>query len=209
VKELFGKESVIINDSGTFNEIAPGGDKTKGETLRIIWVGIINSRKALEIGIKALAQTKINRDFVLEVCGNGPEEDDCKKLSQELGISGQVKFNGRLPHTEVIKRMREADLMLFTSLMEGTPNVVNEALSLGLPVICHNICGQGELINETCGLKVPLINPEKSAELFAEAIDKLTPESINRMSQNAFERAKQLTWYKKAESMYGYYQKLV
>ncbi|MDD2799751.1 MAG: glycosyltransferase family 4 protein [Bacteroidales bacterium] len=209
LKELYQKESTIINDSGTFNEIEPVVRIKNGEKIELIWVGIINARKSLDIAIKALASSKNRENIELHVCGNGPEEKNCKILSQSLGIENLVTFHGKVEHKEVIEKMKRVDAMLFTSLMEGTPNVVNEALSMGLPVICHDNCGQGELIKPECGIKVPYINPDTSITGFANAIDKLNKPNIKQMSQHAYIRAKELTWRCKAEKVFSEYCKLI
>ncbi|NJK95527.1 MAG: glycosyltransferase [Bacteroidales bacterium] len=57
-------------------------------------------------------------------------------------------------------------MFLNTSLSEGVPVSVMEALSFGLPVIATDVGGTGELINDEVGM---LINPEISPALLMSA----------------------------------------
>jgi glycosyltransferase involved in cell wall biosynthesis len=103
--------------------------------------------------------------------------------------------------------MSGADALIFTSLQEGTPHVVHEALSLGLPVLCHDSCGHAESIDETCGIKVAVRNPAASVAGFAEAVTTLlrAPQRVEELSRGALARVQQLTWDKKARQMVSIY----
>ncbi len=92
--------------------------------------------------------------------------------------------------------MRESDVFLFTSLQEGTSTVVMEALSLGLPVICHDACGMSVAVTETSGIKIRMISREKSITDFATAIRSLisNPTQIQSLSAAALHRAQELSW---------------
>jgi glycosyltransferase involved in cell wall biosynthesis len=99
--------------------------------------------------------------------------------------------------------MQTADVFAFTSLQEGTSNVVMEALSLGLPVICHDACGMGVAVNNSCGIKIPMTSPAQSIEGFASAIQTLIdePARINQLSQGALKRADELSWDRKVQEI--------
>ena len=56
--------------------------------------------------------------------------------------------------------MQDADIALITSLRELTSTVI-ESLSLGLPVVCLDHCGFSDVIDESCGIKVPVTNFSK------------------------------------------------
>src|SRR5690606_20159070 len=66
---------------------------------------------------------------------------------------------------EVFKLMAEAALLLMPSLDEGIPNVVVEAMAIGLPVISTDCGGVSELIADgENGWIVPTRKPEAMAE---------------------------------------------
>ena len=93
---------------------------------------------------------------------------------------------------------------------EAATSVIMEALSLGLPVICHDASGMGEAVTGLCGIKVPLANPAKSIEGFSNAIQRLVenPELLKRLSGGALDRARELSWdgiAKRISDAYGEY----
>ena len=112
-----------------------------------------------------------------------------------------IEWIKKLNHKEVFQLMKKSDFLVHTSVREGTPNVIAEALSTGLPVICHDAYGMSIAINDTCGIKIPLISPEKSAQLFHDAIGKLVTQKnlLEDLKKGAIKRATEITWEKKAE----------
>ena len=168
-----------------------------GEPLRIIWSGLHIARKALPLLLRALAAIPRELPWSLEVLGNGPSTGRWKGLSEELGLPKQrIYWSGHLPKTEAIDRMRHAHVLIHSSLNEGTPTVMMEALSLGLPVICHDAFGMSAAITKECGVKVPLKDPETSILGFRASIMMLLekPDLLERFSSGALLRAVQLSW---------------
>jgi len=87
------------------------------------------AQKALEQGLSAT--------FVL--AGTGPEEGPLQRLADELGISGQVKFLGQVE--ERSRFYRTLDRFALTSLHEGLPIVLLEAMASEIPVISTDLEG--------------------------------------------------------------------
>lgn len=65
------------------------------------------------------------------------------------------------------------DLFFFTSIAEGTPHVILEAIGNNLPILCFDTCGQGDCVNKNIGIKIPLSNPQKSTYEFASILNNL------------------------------------
>ena len=70
--------------------------------------------------------------------------------------------------------MSRAHVLLHTSLAEATSTVILEALARGLPVVCHDACGMRIAVDDRCGIKVPLIDPNTSIKGFSRAIGLLS-----------------------------------
>lgn len=98
--------------------------------------------------------------------------------------------------------MNEGHVFLHSSVKEGTPHVVVEALALGMPVICHDACGMGIAVDDRCGLKIPLSDPATSTSGFHAAIRRLLtePELLPTLSAGAYQRATELSWESKVEA---------
>lgn len=214
IHDLWGVECEKMVETGTVlrNE-GRVREWTPSQPLRIVWSGIHTSRKALPILIYALAQVRKefpDVDIVVDVLGEGPETEGWKKLSEKLGVAQLLNWHGRLPHDQALKVMNDGHVFAFPSLKEGTPHVVLEALSLGLPVICHDACGMGTVVNDSCGIKVPLHTPDESIEGFAAALLKFfnSPEMIKRLSIGSLRRAEESTWKAKAQQISKAYEEI-
>lgn len=168
--------------------------------LRLAWSGRHIGLKALPILLHALAGLGPQCPVKLTVLGSGDQTATWRDLAERLRLDDRTHWIGQLPQEDAVARVAQAHVFVFTSLQEATSNVVLEALSLGLPVICHDACGMGAVVDESCGIKVPLRNPESSIKGFEEAIRRLqsNPAEVARLSAGALRRADQLSWDGKA-----------
>lgn len=107
--------------------------------------------------------------------------DECETLIRDHGL---VDFVSLFPKTKDIHRKyQEADYFCLPSFYEGTPNVLCEAISCGLPVMVSDICDNGYYAQE--GFNGVLFNP-LSPEDIADAIYKLM--SQDNISYQAYRR---------------------
>ena len=168
-------------------------------TLQMVWSGLHVPRKALPILLRALARVKSTRGDLnvrVEILGDGPDTMSWKKMAIKMGVGDLLRWHGRLTHDAALSVMNSSHMLVFTSLKEGTPHVVLEALSLGLPVVCHDACGMGTVVDETCGIKVALKNPRLSVDGFAWAIESIlsNPHRVEELSKGAVRKADGSTW---------------
>jgi glycosyltransferase involved in cell wall biosynthesis len=181
--------------------------------LRIVWSGLHVGRKALPLLLKALGELNESNEMGTEltVLGSGPETHRWRALARQLGLERRTQWTGRLPWELALAEMDKSDVFVLTSLQEGTSNVVMEALSLGLPVLCHDRCGMGVAVDKTCGIKVPMHGPRESVWGFAEAIRALIvePERIERLSLGALARAEELSWERKVDEIATAYDQVL
>jgi len=121
---------------------------------------------------------------------------------RKLGIPN-VKLVGSVNHREVFQLMDNADFLVHTSIQEATSSVIPEALSMGLPVICHDAFGMSIAVNETCGIKVPLESPAGSISGFNKAISRLVSDKnhLRSLKEGALIRSEQISWDVMAETM--------
>jgi len=168
----------------------------KTEPLRLVWAGYHIGRKAVPLVLNAIAQ--IGNEFPIQftILGDGPENAKWKALATELGITDKIIWTGNLPHAQAAIEMSKAHVFTFPSLQEASSTVTLEALSLGLPVICHDACGMGFIVNENCGIKIPMISPQQSIDGYAQSLRFLHdhPDDLVRLSQGALRRSDELSW---------------
>jgi glycosyltransferase involved in cell wall biosynthesis len=171
--------------------------------LRLCWIGLHIGRKALPIALRSLAELKargLGEKVHLTILGAGPETPTWQALCQQLQVQEMVSWTGQVPFQRVREELERQDAFVITSLQEGTPNVVMEALAAGLPVICHGVGGMSLAIDESCGFKIPLADRQTSILQFADAASRLVtfPGLLSRLSEGALRRAKALSWDKLA-----------
>ena len=207
-KKYFGIDTLLMNETGTYPLNKTVSVSPERTTFDIIWVGKADFRKQLGLAIRSIALTQCP-ELVLHIVGGG-DMDFYKKKAASLGVSDRCRFHGSVTHDEVLELMCHCDLFLFTSVAEGTPHVVLEAIGCNLPILCFDTCGQGDSVTEEIGYKIPLTNPIQSAKDFAEIISYLYnhQEELKRLSENCQDVAMQMSWDNKALALIKAYSQL-
>lgn len=116
------------------------------DKLWILGVGELSKRKNHEILIRAVAKVE---DVYLTIAGKGELQDELSSLIQELRIESRVSLIGF--RKDVSELCEAADVFAFPSYQEGLPVALMEAMASGKPVICSNIRGNTDLIDEGKG----------------------------------------------------------
>lgn len=200
----------ILLETGTICDDSLITKRPTGQILHLVWSGLIIFRKNLPILLKALYELK---DIALQltVIGDGPEKEKCQLLAEQLGINHKINWLGWVTHDRALTVLKEADVFVFSSVKEATSNVVLEALSFGKPVICHDTCGMGVAVKESCGIKIPLDCPKTSVTGFAQAISDLHNDRclLERLSHGALKRASELSWDEKAKTFAENYSQII
>ena len=194
----WGVDSSLIAEVGLPSEPIPDVHRgNPGGPLRVVWTGLHLPRKALNLGLEALALT--SPPLELHVLGEGPRTPAWKSLAKQLGVSKKCYFHGWLSRDEALAVMRSAQVMLITSLRDLTSTVTIEALAMGLPIVCLDHCGFAHVVDETCGIKVPLTDPKLVVKGISAALTLLANDELWRrqLAQGALIRAKAFGWEKK------------
>lgn len=212
VREQHKKDIILLNETGCYEREIPQKTHDR-ETFDVVWVGKYDYRKQLGLAIETIARLKDCSKLKLHIIGTGTdaEVNRYKLLANQLDVNDMIVWHGKIPNSEVQRIMRESDLFIFTSIMEGTPHVVLEAIQNALPVICFDACGQSGVVNETIGVKIPLTNKDKATDNFSDAIRKLynNTDELKQMSINCNQRQKEISWDGKAQIMVDIYKSVV
>jgi glycosyltransferase involved in cell wall biosynthesis len=176
------------------------------EKLKICWSGRHSSYKALDILIKAIDILRSD-NIEVYILGEGPETEKCKELAKSRNLNTLI-WCGQKEYEDAIDIMNNCHLFIHTSLREAASHVIMEALGLGMPVICHDVCGMSSVVNEDSGFKINFENPQKSVFLFGEKIKYIleNPEMLEKLSNGALNRAQELSWQSKADVMIEHYK---
>lgn len=162
------------NDRSTLNE------------KKAIAVGRLNREKHFDALIKAWRIVADHYpDWTLDIWGgNGPLEEELKKLIIELHLEDSVFLKGETP--DISAKMASSSLLVSTSITEGMPLVLLEALSAGLPIVTFNYkYGADEIVTDGSN---GFIVEEDNLQTLADRIGRLiTDESLRKqMGEKAY-----------------------
>lgn len=120
---------------------------SKGDTV-MLSVGELNKNKNHEIVLRTMAQLD-RADLHYVIAGIGDYKEHLEQLAKELGINSQLHLLGF--RTDVKELFKMADIFAHPSFREGLSVAVMEAMANGLPVICTDIRGNTDLIEDNKG----------------------------------------------------------
>ncbi len=208
-KKYLGIDSPLLNETGCYVQDHPLQDKPEKDTFDVLWVGKMDFRKQLALALQTTAAVDC-RLVRFHIVGGGDAEY-YKQLAIELDIADRCVWHGAVSHEKVQELMQQSDVFFFTSVAEGTPHVVLEAIGNNLPVVCFDTCGQGDAVNDKVGRKILLSTPVQSVRDFAEVLKELEHNRnlLKQMSQNCKQRQLELSWEEKARTMVEWYGRIV
>lgn len=180
------------------------------EPLRILWSGRFDPIKVLPVLLDALSGIT-RHPWELHILGDGPEKPRWKRHESRTTFTGNIHWHGMVPRSKALEIMATGHVFVHTSVKEGTPHVVVEALCLGIPVICHDACGMGIAVDARCGMKIPLADPTTSVEGFRTALLRVIeePQLLETLSEGAFARAAELDWDTKVNRFLAAYSEVL
>jgi glycosyltransferase involved in cell wall biosynthesis len=158
-------------DTDTFSP----GSGTKGHTPEIVRVFSNRGFFAVydtETLVRGFLQARTSDPRIhLVLKGDGPQESAVRQLVTSLGLGVFVTFQQKTSYAEVPQDYRASDIFITTSVSDGTPVSLLEAMASGLPCIATSVGGIPEWIeNDKNGILIP----PRSTEAVADAILQLS-----------------------------------
>ena len=173
---LSKKVMVITNYVDTDLFVPSNVAVAEHEVLRMICVGRLAPQKNIPAFLDAIAILKSKScRFRIDWYGQDFKNDysqQCYDSVKKNGLDDVFFFHPQ--SSEIIQRYQESDIFCLPSLYEGFPNVLCEAMSCGLPVLCSDVCDNSKIMKE--GINGYLFDPH-SVEDMAEKIEKMTRHS--------------------------------
>ena len=160
-KKMYAKKAVYVPGVGINTSVfAPKeGDSAINAKKRVelglamtdtvmLSVGELNKNKNHEIVLRAMAQLG-RSDLHYVIAGRGDLKDHLEQLAKDLGVNKHLHLLGF--RTDVKELFKMADFFAHPSFREGLSVAVMEAMANGLPVICTEIRGNTDLIEDKKG----------------------------------------------------------
>lgn len=176
----------------------------------LLSVSSLIKTKGIDISLKAVARlVEKYPDLKYYIIGSGEEENNLKKLAEELNITDNVVFLGRLPHKEVMQYMSRASMMVLPSWLEGFGIVYIEAMAHGKPVIA--VRGEGiedVIVDGENGFLVEPKDVDDVVKVLSFILD--NPDKAKKVGTKAKEIVmNNFTWLRNAEKTIGIYDNLI
>jgi glycosyltransferase involved in cell wall biosynthesis len=179
--------------------------------VRFISIGRLLHWKGFHLGLQAFAVAKLDEAEYWMV-GDGIERKRLQKLVEELGIASQVKFWGKLPRDETLRKLGECHVLVHPSLHDSGGTSCLEAMVAGRPVICLNLGGPAILVTDETGCKVPAHNLDQVVQDMAKSMTRLVrdPKLRVRLGQAAQKRGSEVfNWQAKGQFYNQLYEEIL
>ena len=159
-------------------------DNTQYEDTKIlISIGRLSKQKNYEALIKTFSKINNLEEYTLLILGKGPDQQKLEDLINDLGLNERVKLMGFVENP--YKFLNIAYAYICSSIYEGFPNGVLEALACGVPVVSNEFEGG---INEIISDKNGFIIDIASVDLLNKSLDAVGSLSRKDIRENCYSR---------------------
>ena len=140
----------VLHNGIRKEELWPGKRERPAGEIIFVTVGSLGEQKNHTFMIDAfeMASKQIKEKSVLHIIGDGGKREALQEYIQSKGLEKNVMLIGNIPYAEVLQSYQQSDIFLLSSLYEGCPNVVLEAMAQRLPVITSRVSGVSRMITE-------------------------------------------------------------
>ena len=191
-KKVQKKSRIILNQ---VNEIFYETEEFNGVREGIVSVGRLEAQKNYDLLIDAFSEIiKNNPNEQLLIYGEGNLKGRLIEKCKKLNVENNVHFMGAV--SEIQERIKGAKMFVLASNYEGLPNVVMEAMTLGLPIVCTDCpCGGPKMLiqNNESGILVRINDKNDMVQAMNKIL--LDKEFSKRISLNAKREANKFKPY--------------
>ena len=173
--------------------------------IRIVAVGTLKKVKGYERLLKIINKLSVNYNIHLYILGVGPLKCDMEKYIEDNKLENSITLLGY--HTNPYKFIRNSDLFVCSSYIEGFSTATTESLIIGTPVCTVEVSGMKELLGENSEYGLITKNDEES---LYNGIKSLldNPQRLNYYREKAFERGKRFSTGKTVDEVQRMFEKL-
>tara|TARA_B100000212_G_C27228066_1_gene470323 strand:- start:23 stop:799 length:777 start_codon:yes stop_codon:yes gene_type:complete len=203
VKKIYTNAQIaIVGNSADINTFKPG----KKNQYVFTSIGNLRWQKNYSTMIKAFnIFIKKNPNVILKIFGEGPDKSSLLKLIKELNLKNNVILKGYCDYEILAKELSQSYIYLQSSISEGLPKSLLEALSSGCPVVTTDAGGCKE-ISRDFGYCVKKNNPNQ----FAKAMIQLYEDKSywEKCHKKCLKYRNKLSWENLTEKVFSVYKQL-
>ena len=178
-------------------DFAQREDSYSGGQVRVLRLCWLLPSKGLETLLEAVALlSERSMDIRLEIVGKERVpgyQAQLESLAGELAVDDRVTFPGWRPYDQIKGVCLRNNVQVISSLAEGTPRVIVEGAATGLPLVCTEVGGCVDVLENE---KDALLVPPRDALAIADAVERIIAdgELRRRLISNGYEMAKECTF---------------
>jgi teichuronic acid biosynthesis glycosyltransferase TuaC len=171
----------------------------------VLFVGHLIEVKGVDYLLRAMCRLR-EKQASLFLVGEGNLRSSLVAMSRDLGLEEKCTFVGERPHDEIPLWLCAADCLVLSSLSEGLPTILVEAMFCNTPIVATDVGGVREIIDD--GRTGLLVRSKEPLEI-AHAIQRLlnNAEFASHLAEQARSDAMdRLSWKTNATRMLGVYR---
>ena len=154
----------------------------------ISFVGRLDKGKNVGELLDIFEQSNLPKDWILQIIGDGVERNNLEKYVKDKGLDANVCFLGSKNIDEISKLLDKSKIFVSTSLKEGLPTVLVEAMFCSNALIAYDCnYGPSDIINENNGFLIPL----GDKKIFREKLEYLimNQDIYNNLNKSSYEES--------------------
>ena len=188
------KDRIILNPPGVDRKLFHSAAKSKYPSM-VYFGGMRRYKRPEEILYLLKSLLKKLGDLKLFIIGTGPEEQNMKRLANELNVQNYVEFKGRISSEELSAIVASSWLNVHSSVTEGWGLSILEASAAGTPTVSYSVPGVRDTVEDGLnGIKVEDGNRDALADAALSILN--DPE---RWWSSSVKVAEKYSWDKTAE----------
>jgi len=194
------QRNVVIKEIGVLTK--------RQQTLNVLYVGRFIYWKGMDLGLRAVAKMRANGITVrITMIGQGPAHADWRSLVAQLKIGYCVNWIPWMKQQDLLDAYQTFDLLLFPSMHDSSGNVALEAMASGLPVVCLDLGGPAQIVNNHCGriVSVKGLNADQVIDGLATSLTEIakSPDLAKQLRTGALARASTFSWQSVVGQVWG------
>jgi glycosyltransferase involved in cell wall biosynthesis len=167
-------EKIAVIHNGIDTDLFIPSKEPNSEKKRLLWIGRYVPGKGVEYLIDAFNLVKQKHpEVTLTMVGRGPQKEEIIERINELRLENSITMKDFVLNSEIIQLYHSSSVLLLSSLREGVPRVILEAMACGIPVVCTRLPHLVDIV-EGSGFLVPLKDPfmlaEKTSQILSDPI---------------------------------------
>jgi len=182
-------------------------DRKRVRKKQLVAVGTLKWQKGYEYLLQSV-QGVFSRypEHKLVIIGDGSLRNQLEELADKLGIANKVELLKKLTNEQVAMVLNESSIFVMSSVSEGFPKALVEAMACGTPVVATDVGSCREIING-----VGFIVKPRDPEGFKKALNRLIENEEVRVefSRRCQEVAKRYDWKNTSKIVESEYRKLI